>query len=89
VPCDFFLAAKPFFKKEHGLPIERHRYPSLYKPSMAEAARKLVAFGCNDFEVSQALGVSAQTIVNWKVKHPEFAEALRFRDENGTFADDR
>jgi hypothetical protein len=29
------------------------------------------------------------TIIHWRAKHPEFAEALRFRDENGTFADDR
>jgi len=76
------------FKRAHGLQVKGGR-PAVYRPSMAEAARKLVALGANDFEISQAFGVSPSTITSWKVKHPEFAEALRFRDENGTFADDR
>jgi hypothetical protein len=40
-------------------------------------------------DVSQMLAVSPSTIVDWKTRQPEFAEALRFRDEHGTFADDR
>ena len=58
-------------------------------PHHAEAARKLVELGANDFEISQVLGVSPTTIINWRKRHPEFAEALHFRDEHGTFADDR
>jgi hypothetical protein len=27
--------------------------------------------------------------MRWRAKYPEFAEALRFRDEKGTFADNR
>jgi hypothetical protein len=76
------------FKRFHGLQIKGGRSP-VYTPRMAEAARKLVELGANDFEISQVLGVDPSTIVAWRTKHPEFAEALKFRDENGTFADDR
>ena len=76
------------YKRKHGLPVAGG-YPAVYTPRRAEAARKLVELGANDFEISQVLGVSPTTIIHWRAKHPEFAEALRFRDENGTFADDR
>jgi len=76
------------YKRNHVLPV-RGGYPRVYTPRHAEAARKLVELGANDFEISQVFGVSPTTINHWRAKHPEFAEALRFRDENGTFADDR
>jgi hypothetical protein len=49
----------------------------------------MVEFGANDFEISETLGVHQSTLIQWKTKYPEFAEAMRFRDENGTFADER
>ncbi len=76
------------FKRAYGLQIKGGR-PPVYTSRTAEAVRRLVELGANDFEISQVIGVSPSTIVAWKTKHPEFAEALRFRDENGTFADDR
>ena len=76
------------YKRKWGLRTERHRPPK-YEPSRAEIARKLVALGANDFEIAQAFGVEASTILTWKTKHPEFAEAMRYRDEDGTFQNDR
>jgi hypothetical protein len=76
------------YKRAHGLSAGGG-YPPIYTPSHAEAARKLIDLGANDFEISQVFGVSPTTIIRWKAMHPEFAEALRFRDQNGTFADDR
>jgi hypothetical protein len=75
-------------RRAAGIPIKPGQ-PPVYRPGHAEAARKLVELGANDFEIAQIFGVSPTTIMHWRVKHPEFAEALRFRDEHGTFADDR
>ena len=36
----------------------------------------------------QAFGVQQPTIVKWRTNHPEFAEALRFRDEDRIFQND-
>ncbi len=76
------------YKRKWGIRAERH-HPPKYEPRHAEFARKLVALGANDWEIAQALNVSAPTITTWKTKHPEFAEAMRYRDEDGTFQNDR
>ncbi len=76
------------FKRRWGIRTEKHR-PTKYEPRHAEIGRKLVALGANDFEIAQAFGVEAKTITDWKLKHAAFAEAMRYRDEDGTFQNDR
>ncbi len=86
---DGYVRAWLAYKREFGLPIERPRQPTVYTERTPEIAKTLVARGFNDFEIAGILGVDPGTISHWKVAHPEFAEALKFRDEDGTMADDR
>jgi len=49
-----------------------------YKSEYAEAARKLCAkSGFIDIQLAEWFEVTEKTINNWKLAHPEFAEALR------------
>jgi hypothetical protein len=49
-----------------------------YKPEYAETARKLCAqCGFIDIQLAEWFEVTEKTINNWKLAHPEFAEALR------------
>jgi hypothetical protein len=49
-----------------------------YKPEYAETARKLCAkSGFIDIQLAEWFEVTEKTINNWKLAHPEFAEALR------------
>src|SRR5271169_2275701 len=49
-----------------------------YKPECAETARKLCAqCGFIDIQLAEWFGVTEKTVNNWKLAHPEFAEALR------------
>jgi hypothetical protein len=49
-----------------------------YKPEYVETARKLCAkSGFIDIQLADWFGVTEKTINNWKLAHPEFAEALR------------
>lgn len=49
-----------------------------YKPEMADIARRLCTqFGATDQQVADILGVDRRTITHYKLKHEEFAEALR------------
>ena len=49
-----------------------------YKPEYAETARKLCAkSGFIDIQLADWFKVTEKTINNWKLAHPEFAEALR------------
>ena len=52
--------------------------PTKYKPEFAEQAKKICeTFGAIDEEVASFLGVSVATLYNWKLKYPEFLEALK------------
>jgi hypothetical protein len=52
--------------------------PTKYKPEYAEIARKLCAqCGFIDLQLAQWFKVNIDTIYQWKIKHPEFAEALK------------
>ena len=49
-----------------------------YKPEYAETARKLCAqCGYIDIQLAEWFDVTEKTINNWKLAHPDFAEALR------------
>jgi len=52
--------------------------PTKYKPEYAEQARKICdVFGAIDEEVAKFLGITVSTLYAWKLKYPEFSEALR------------
>jgi uncharacterized protein YjcR len=52
--------------------------PSKYKPEYAETARKLYAqCGYTDLQLAKWFEVNVDTIYHWKLRHPEFAEALK------------
>ena len=51
------------YERKHSLPVSGG-YPAVYTPRHAEAARKLVELGANDFEISQVLGVSPTPIIH-------------------------
>jgi len=55
-----------------------NRSKNKYKPEYAETARKLCAkSGFIDIQLAEWFEVTEKTINNWKLAHPEFAEALR------------
>lgn len=51
--------------------------PSKYKPEFAKQAKFLADKGCTDPEVAAFFEVALSTVSLWKLKHPEFSEALR------------
>lgn len=51
--------------------------PSKYKPEFAKQAKFLADKGCTDLEVAAFFEVALSTVSLWKLKHPEFSEALR------------
>ena len=52
--------------------------PSKYKPEFAETAQKLCAMcAYTDAQLANWFEVSVRTINDWKLRHPEFAEALK------------
>jgi predicted transcriptional regulator len=56
--------------------------PSKYKPEYIDIATRLCDRGLTDAEIAEVLGVSEPTIHAWKLKHEEFALALkRTKDE--------
>jgi hypothetical protein len=52
--------------------------PSKYKSEYAEIAQKLCAkSGFTDMQLAKWFEVNVDTIYQWKLKHPECAEALK------------
>jgi hypothetical protein len=51
--------------------------PNKFKPEYIEQARKLCQLGHTDPELAGFFEVHLQTINNWKVKYPEFLDALK------------
>ena len=59
------------------IPTEVARDSGLYRPELAEMARKLVLLlGNHDYEIAQALGIDERTMAEWKVRYREFNQAL-------------
>lgn len=51
--------------------------PTAYKPEYAEQAKKLCELGATDAQLADFFEVAVSTVSLWKVKHPEFSEALK------------
>jgi len=73
-------AVKPAAKKAATQPQGKKGAggrPSKYKPEFAKQAKFLADKGCTDPEVATFFEVALSTVSLWKLKHPEFSEALR------------
>ena len=51
--------------------------PSEFDPAMCEQVTKLCLLGATDEQLADFFEVCVATIYNWKLKHPEFVEAIR------------
>lgn len=51
--------------------------PTKYSAAVAEQTQELALQGKTDEEISAELGVSRSTLALWKVRHPEFSDALK------------
>lgn len=60
--------------------------PSSYKPEYVDQAKALAWQGATDAEMADYFQVTVSTFSLWKVRYPEFSEALK---ENKSIADDR
>lgn len=51
--------------------------PSKYGPELIERVHELALCGKTDEEIAADLDVSRSTLALWKVRHPEFSDALK------------
>lgn len=51
--------------------------PSKYRAEYARQAALLGRKGCTDPEVAEFFAVAVSTVALWKLKHPEFSDALK------------
>lgn len=51
--------------------------PSKFQPEFVEQARKLCLLGATDVEMADFFGCHETTFYDWKLAHPDFADALR------------
>jgi hypothetical protein len=51
--------------------------PSKYQPWTADQAEKLCRLGATDTDLADFFGVTERTINRWKLKYPEFCQALK------------
>jgi hypothetical protein len=57
--------------------INKSGRPTKYRKPYAAQARKLCLLGATDIQLAEFFEVSESTISLWKVKHPEFSEAVK------------
>ncbi len=58
--------------------MARRGQPTLYKPEYAEQAKKLCdTMAATDVELAAYFDVSLRTLNGWKVRHPEFMQAIK------------
>lgn len=51
--------------------------PTKYTPTYCDLVKKLCKIGSTDVQIAEFIGVSADTIYEWKKVYPEFSEALK------------
>jgi hypothetical protein len=54
----------------------RRGAPTLYRPELADLARRLALLGATDQEMADALGIDQVTLDRWKARHTEFGIAI-------------
>src|SRR5713101_5186934 len=55
----------------------RRGAPTLYRPELADLARRLALLGATDQEMAAALGIDQCTLDRWKARHTEFRIAIQ------------
>jgi hypothetical protein len=60
--------------------------PTLYRPELAELARKLALLGLTENQMADNFNVNVGTLIEWKARHREFREAI---ERGGVQADAR
>jgi hypothetical protein len=76
------MASKTPKKRGPKKGAENAGRPTLYKPEYDTIAERMALLGATDVQLSDAFGVSEQTLNAWKLAHPNFLESLkRGKDE--------
>lgn len=57
--------------------VSTHSTKTKWTPDMPERVYRLALLGCTDNEMAKILGISPDTITSWKMKVPEFLDAIR------------
>lgn len=58
--------------------------PTKYDPSLCERVKDLCLMGATDEEISEIFEIHKDTFYSWKLKYPEFSDAIK---EGKEFAD--
>lgn len=56
--------------------------PTLYKPSFAKTAKRLIAGGFTKVELARHFNVNLWALYDWKEKYPDFRQAMETSDRN-------
>ena len=51
--------------------------PTKYSQKVKKQIKSLVELGLTDAQVAKGIGITEQTLNNWKIKHPTFFESLK------------
>src|SRR5262245_58650423 len=74
-------------RQTHKMPTPRKANPKkqgrkpTWNDAYLEQAKKLAALGATDADIADFFGVSARTVMSWKVAKPEFFHALKTAKE--------
>jgi hypothetical protein len=69
--------AKKKVAKKKATSKNKGGQPSKYKPEMNVTVQVMTAKGFIDKEITEAFGISRQTLKNWKKKYPAFLASLK------------
>lgn len=64
-------------KKKPNKRATRQGRPSKYNATYVAQAKECARNNLNDTQIAKILGVAPSRIVDWKIKYPDFAEAIR------------
>jgi transposase-like protein len=62
---------------ETGIFLPGNKAACVYDPAICDSVRKLAKLGATIPEIADIIDVSPRTVSNWRVQHPEFAQALK------------
>lgn len=64
-------------KRKPVAPPPKIGRPSKFDPEFVKRAKLYAEHGATDADISRFLGISTQTLWEWKIHHPDFASALK------------